>query len=137
MGTHPIFESDFDCLTEMENDVKPDIVEQSEPSLPSVETLLPPLEPISSIPEPVIEEPPTTNITAVDVSNPYLMTTSGEMVQRKKGPETDDSVSKFMSNLDGPQNVATELWITGKDKAQKWAKLYGDIDTLRPYFDVE
>jgi len=42
-----------------------------------------------------------------------------------------------MSNLEGPQNVATELWITGKDKAQKWAKLYGDIDTLRPYFDVE
>ena len=65
-------------------------MEQSEPSLPSVETLLPPLEPISSIPEPVIEEPPTTNITAVDVSNPYLMTTSGEMVQRKKGPETDE-----------------------------------------------
>ena len=41
-----------------------------------------------------------------------------------------------MSNL-SDSNVANELWITGKDKAAKWAKLYGDIDTLRPYFDVE
>ena len=46
------------------------------------------------------------------------------------------SVSKFISDLE-TKNVATELWASGKDKAQKWAKLYGDIDTLRPYFDVE
>ena len=33
--------------------------------------------------------------------------------------------------------LASQLWITGKDKAAKWAKLYTDIDTMRPYFDVE
>ena len=70
--------------------VKADIVEQAEPSLPPLETPLPPLEPTTPTPEPVVEEPPTTNITAVDVSNPYLTTTSGEMVQRKKGPETEE-----------------------------------------------
>jgi len=79
-------------------------------------------------------QPAETNITAIDVANPYLTSTTGEMVQRKKR-EDESSVTKFMSNLDA--NVASELWITGKDKAAKWAKLYGDIDTLRPFFDVE
>ena len=33
--------------------------------------------------------------------------------------------------------VAHHVWSAGKDKAQRWAKIYGNLDNLRPYFDVD
>ena len=77
-----------ECETESFEDLGPSValqVKESEP-IESVTTPEPEPEPIPS--EPTVE-PPTTNITAVDVSNPYLTPTGGEMVQRKKAPEDE------------------------------------------------
>ena len=39
--------------------------------------------------------------------------------------------------MDNHDSAVAEYLITGKNKALKLAKIYTDIDTLRPYFDVE
>ena len=33
--------------------------------------------------------------------------------------------------------VASQVWQSGTEKAKKYASIYGNIDILRPYFDVE
>lgn len=88
-----------ECETESFEDLGPSVslqVKESEP-----------IESVTPIPEPNIEpspeprsseptiEPPTTNITAVDVTNPYLTSTGGEMVQRKKAPEDEKYSEKY------------------------------------------
>ena len=78
--------------TESFEDLGPSVslqVKESEP----IESVTPTTPEVEPSPEPQIteppNEPPTTNITAVDVSNPYLTPTGGEMVQRKMAPEDE------------------------------------------------
>ena len=99
------------------------------------------------------DKPVETNISAISVTSPYISPNS--MIQRRVTEDTSRFVYlhilQFMLfklytlskttdlalTSTNKMELAEQLWITGKDKAQKWAKLYGNIDTMRPYFDVE
>ena len=55
-------------------------------------------------------------------------------------PKSGDETSKqqvFPNATDIGQVVANQVWLSGTEKAKQYASIYGNIDILRPYFDVE
>ena len=47
------------------------------------------------------------------------------------------SDSRFLPEGIVPSEVASHVIKVGKDRAARWAKVYGNLDNLRPYFDVD
>lgn len=76
-------------------------------------------------------EPIETNISQPAYENPYLQ--GSDLVLRRN---TDEN-SLITPPMENHESAVAEYLITGKNKALKLAKIYTDIDTLRPYFDVE
>ena len=73
------------------------------------------------------------NFSDVDTESPTLSGYTG--ADQARYPEAAAALG-FGEAAIG-QAVASQVWLSGTQKAKKYASIYGNIDILRPYFDVE
>ncbi|RUS87231.1 hypothetical protein EGW08_004983, partial [Elysia chlorotica] len=71
-----------------------------------------------------------------DTQDDFGTSYPAEPLKRKGGPGSDKSFAEDMRQRVG-ENVTQMMWQAGTQSAKRAWNVYGNIDLLRPYFDVE